>query len=67
VEQLIEDVTRGAHAVVAIVLLAVVATKVFEIRTGGRLSRLLPLLGVSVLILFTITWLTSAGNFLGVG
>ena len=57
----------GAHAVAAIVLLGVFATKVFVVRTGGRLSRLLPLLGVSVLILFTITWLTSAGDFLGVG
>jgi hypothetical protein len=57
----------GAHAVAAIVLLGGFATKIFVVRTGGRLGRLLPLLGVSVLILFAITWLTSAGDFLGVG
>jgi hypothetical protein len=57
----------GAHAVVATVLLGVLATKVFVVRAGGRLGRLLPVLGVSVLLLFGITWLTSAGDFLGVG
>jgi Family of unknown function (DUF6529) len=57
----------GAHAVVATVLLGVLATKVFVVRVGGRLGRLLPVLGVSVLLLFGITWLTSAGDFLGVG
>jgi hypothetical protein len=57
----------GAHAVVATILLGVFATKVLAVRLGGRLSRGLPLLGVSLLILFGITWLTSAGDFLGVG
>ena len=57
----------GAHAVVATILLGLFATKVLVVRLGGRLSRLLPLFGVSLLILFGITWLTSAGDFLGVG
>jgi Family of unknown function (DUF6529) len=57
----------GAHSIVAAILLGVFATKVLVVRFGGRLSRALPLLGVSVLILFGITWLTSAGDFLGVG
>ncbi len=57
----------GAHAVFGTVLLGVLALKVFVVRVGGRLSRLLPLLGVSVLTLFGLTWLTSAGDFLGVG
>lgn len=57
----------GAHAVFGTVLLGVLALKVFVVRVGGRLSRLLPLLGVSVLALFGLTWLTSAGDFLGVG
>ena len=57
----------GAHSVVATILLGVFATKVLVVRFGGRLSRVLPLLGVSLLILFGITWLTSAGDFLGVG
>jgi hypothetical protein len=57
----------GAHTVVALILLSVFATKVLVVRLGGRLSRALPLLGVSLLLLFGITWLTSAGDFLGVG
>jgi Family of unknown function (DUF6529) len=57
----------GAHSIVATILLGVFATKVLVVRFGGRLGRLLPLLGVAVLILFGITWLTSAGDFLGVG
>jgi len=57
----------GAHAVFGTVLLGVLALKVLVVRVGGRLSRLLPLLGVSVLALFGLTWLTSAGDFLGVG
>jgi Family of unknown function (DUF6529) len=56
----------GTHAVVAYVLLGLLATKVLVVRVGGRLGRLLPLLGVSLLVLFGITWLTSAGDFLGV-
>ena len=57
----------GAHSIVATILLGVFTTKVLVVRFGGRLGRLLPLLGVAVLILFGITWLTSAGDFLGVG
>jgi hypothetical protein len=57
----------GTHAVVATILLGVFAAKVLVVRLGGRISRLLPLLGVSLLILLGITWLTSAGDFLGVG
>jgi hypothetical protein len=57
----------GAHAVFGIALLAVLALKVLVVRAGGGLSRLLPYLGVLLLGLFTATWLTSAGDFLGVG
>jgi len=56
----------GAHAVVACVLLGLLATKVLAVRFGGRLGRLLPIVGASVLLAFAITWLTSAGDFLGV-
>jgi hypothetical protein len=56
----------GAHAVGACVLLGLLATKVLVVRLGGRLGRLLPIFGVSVLLAFAITWLTSAGDFLGV-
>ncbi len=57
----------GTHAVVALALLGVVAVKVLAVRVGGGLGRLLPLLGVTVFALLAITWLTSAGDFLGVG
>jgi len=57
----------GTHAIVALALLGAIAVKVLAVRVGGRLGRLLPLLGASVFALLTITWLTSAGDFLGVG
>jgi hypothetical protein len=57
----------GAHAVLGCVLLGAIALKVLVVRAGGRLSRLLPFLGVAVLALFGLTWLTSAGDFLGAG
>jgi uncharacterized membrane protein YbaN (DUF454 family) len=37
------------------------------VRRGGRLGRLLPLLGTTVFVLLALTWLASAGDFLGVG
>ncbi|HYP54690.1 MAG TPA: DUF6529 family protein [Solirubrobacterales bacterium] len=56
----------GAHAIAACVLLAVLAAKVVAVRVGGRLGRLLPLLGLSLFAALAVTWLTSAGDFLGV-
>jgi hypothetical protein len=57
----------GAHAIVASALLGLLAIKVLAVRLSGRLGRLLPLIGVSVLAAFALTWLSSAGDFLGVG
>lgn len=57
----------GAHAVFGTALLAALALKLLAVRLGGGLSRLLPLLGLSLLLLFGLTWVTSAGDFLGVG
>lgn len=57
----------GGHALFGTLLLGLLALKVAVVRIGGRASRLLPLLGVSVLALFGLTWLSSAGDFLGVG
>jgi len=57
----------GAHAVFGTVLLGVLALKVLVVRVGGGLGRLLPLIGVSLLVLFGLTWWTSAGDFLGAG
>lgn len=57
----------GLHAVAACVLLALLAAKVVAVRLGGKLGRLLPLLGAALLASFAVVWLTSAGDFLGVG
>ena len=57
----------GAHAVFGSVLLGLLAIKILAVRAGGRLSRLLPLVGGSIFVLFGLTWLSSAGDFLGVG
>ncbi|HWT90987.1 MAG TPA: DUF6529 family protein [Solirubrobacterales bacterium] len=57
----------GAHAVFGCLVLAVLAAKVLAVRLGGSSSRLLPWIGAALFVLFTATWLTSAGDFLGVG
>jgi Family of unknown function (DUF6529) len=57
----------GLHAVAACALLALLALKVVAVRLGGQLSRLLPLLGLSLFAALAVTWLTSAGDFLGIG
>jgi hypothetical protein len=56
----------GLHAVAACAALAILAAKVLAVRLGGRLGRLLPLLGLSLFAALALTWLTSAGDFLGV-
>lgn len=57
----------GAHAVFGCLVLAALALKVLAVRFGGSSSPLLPWLGAALFVLFTATWLTSAGDFLGVG
>jgi hypothetical protein len=53
-----------AHSLFAVALFLVIGLKVLVIRRWRAASRFLPLLGVSVLLLFAATWLTSAGDFL---
>ena len=60
--ELEDDATT--HAIAAIALLAVIALKVTVVRWLHGLSPLLPVLGVSVWVLFAITFATSAGDFL---
>jgi hypothetical protein len=61
----IEDGLREtAHIVLGFLLFGVLAFKIAVLRWWHRLSGLLPYLGVSVLILFVLTWGTSAGAFL---
>jgi hypothetical protein len=57
----------GAHAVFGTLLLGALALKVLAVRIGGSSSPLLPWIGVALLALFAATWLSSAGDFLGVG
>jgi uncharacterized membrane protein len=57
----------GAHAVLGCLVLAGLALKVLAVRVGGSSSPLLPWIGIALFALFTATWLTSAGDFLGVG
>jgi hypothetical protein len=52
------------HAVAGGLLLAVLALKIVVIRWWHRMGRYLPVLGLSVLVLFLITWVASAGNYL---
>lgn len=61
------DEDGGTHALVGYAVLGAIVVKVAAVRIGGTLGRLLPLLGVSLLVLLGVTWLTSAGDFLGVG
>jgi hypothetical protein len=56
----------GAHAVFGCLALAALAAKVLAVRVGGSSSPLLPWIGIALFALLTATWLTSAGDFLGV-
>jgi Family of unknown function (DUF6529) len=55
------------HQITGAALLAVLALKVAVIRWWHGLGRLLPVLGTCVFVLLALTWLTSAGHFLGGG
>lgn len=57
----------GAHAVFGCLVLAALALKVLAVRLGGSHSPLLPWIGIALAGLFAATWLTSAGDFLGIG
>ena len=57
----------GAHAIFGCLVLGALALKVLAVRVGGSSSPLLPWIGITLFGLFAATWLTSAGDFLGVG
>jgi hypothetical protein len=57
----------GAHAIFGCLVLGALALKVLAVRIGGSSSPLLPWIGIVLFGLFAATWLTSAGDFLGVG
>jgi hypothetical protein len=52
------------HVVAGGALVSALAFKIIVVRWWHSLSRLLPYLGVTVLGLFLVTWITSAGAYL---
>jgi hypothetical protein len=52
------------HVVSSFALAAVIALKIVVVRWWHSMGRYLPLLGISVLVLFLITWITTAGAYL---
>lgn len=52
------------HVVSSFALAAVIALKITVVRWWHSMSRYLPVLGISVLVLFLITWVTTAGAYL---
>ena len=52
------------HTVAGFALVGVIALKIVVVRWWHRMNRFLPLLGLSVLTLFVITWLSSAGAYI---
>lgn len=53
-----------AHVPIALTLLAVLALKITVVRWLSRFGRLLPILGVTVLVLFVATWASAALQYL---
>lgn len=52
------------HVAAGFALAAVLSLKIVVVRWWHSLGRFLPYLGGSVLALFLVTWLTSAGMYL---
>jgi hypothetical protein len=60
-----DESTRAAiRVIVGSLLLLAIALKVIVVRWWRSLDRFLPHLGVTVLVLFVLTWVTSAGDYL---
>lgn len=59
-----DDESSTLHAVAGVLLLGVLGLKIVVIRWWHRMGRFLPVLGVTVLVLFMITWFGSAGSYL---
>ena len=60
-----DESTRAAiHVVVGSLLLVALTLKVVVVRWWRSLDHFLPHLGITVLVLFVLTWVTSAGDYL---
>ena len=58
-----DDESSSLHAVAGVLLLGALGLKIVVIRWWHRMGRFLPLLGISVLVLFLVTWFGSVGNY----
>ena len=52
------------HLIVSFALFAVLALKIVVLRWWHGMGKYLPLLGISVLVLFVASWVTSSGAYL---
>ena len=59
-----EEGRAAVHVVAAILLLAAIALKIVVVRWWHRMGRFLPHIGLSIFVLFVVTWVTSAGDYL---
>jgi hypothetical protein len=59
-----EQTRATIHVVAGSLLVAMIVLKVIVVRWWHRMSRFLPILGITVFGLFMVTWFTSAGNYL---
>lgn len=58
-----DDRSSALHAVAGILLIGVLGLKIVVIRWWHRMGRFLPALGMTVLVLFLVTWFGSVGNY----
>ena len=54
----------GFHVIVSFALVGVLALKIIVVRWWRSMGRFLPMLGISVLALFLMTWMSSSGAYL---
>ena len=58
-----DDESSSLHAIAGILLIGVLGLKIVVIRWWHRMGRFLPALGMTVLLLFLVTWFGSVGNY----
>lgn len=60
-----EETTRATiHVVAGSLFVVAVVVKVIVVRWARRFDRFVPAIGITLFTLFSIAWLTSAGNYL---
>lgn len=59
-----QESTVTLHVISSFALVGAIALKIVVVRWWHSMSRFLPVLGISVVVLFLITWLSTAGAYL---